>query len=202
MQVNNTVEQVAEVTPNTAIEPQSATQTEQTQCAKQNFDNVETATSYGKFDSAKSLYEGYQQLEREFTKKCQVIKELEEQPYEHGKILDKMIEANPSLKQFEDELKTTSGMSELGVMLAEKLVGKINEPCNIINDEDFLNSYVYSNEKIVNKIVADYLDSLVSLKVPQTIAKGGTTYVSPTYRPRTLDEAGKMAKKFIENRRF
>ncbi|MDE6565593.1 MAG: hypothetical protein K2L47_00845, partial [Clostridia bacterium] len=60
----------------------------------------------------------------------------------------------------------------------------------------------YSNPEIINKIVSDYLDSLVSIKIPQTITKGGNSYVSPTYRPRTLDEAGKMAKKFIETRRF
>ena len=113
-----------------------------------------------------------------------------------------MIEVNPELGQFADELKNVSDVSGISLKLAELLAGKINEPCNIINDEDFLNNYVYQNEGIINKIVSDYLDSLVSIKIPQTISKGGNSYVSPTYRPRTLNEAGKMAKKFIETRRF
>lgn len=201
MQENNTIEQVVDIAPNPQAEPQQ-TQVEQTLQSGQAFDNDKSATSYGKFDSADSLYEGYQRLEKEFTKKCQVLKQLENQKEDNSEIVKKMLEVNPSIGQFAEELEATNSAAEFGVLLAEKLVGKINEPCNIINDEEFLNNYVYSNENIVGKIVADYLDSLVSLKIPQTISKGGNAYVSPTYRPRTLDEAGKMAKKFIENRRF
>ncbi len=199
MQENNTVEQIAEVTPDTTIESQEI---EQTQANDNISDNEETAVSYGKFKSAESLYEGYQQLQKEFTKKCQVLKELENRVGDNKHILDKMIEVNPELGQFADELKNVSDVSGISLKLAELLAGKINEPCNIINDEDFLNNYVYQNEGIINKIVSDYLDSLVSIKIPQTISKGGNSYVSPTYRPRTLNEAGKMAKKFIETRRF
>ncbi len=199
MQENNTVEQIAEVTPDTTIESQEI---EQTQANDNISDNEETAVSYGKFKSAESLYEGYQQLQKEFTKKCQVLKELENRVGDNKHILDKMIEVNPELGQFADELKNVSDVSGISLKLAELLAGKINEPCNIINDENFLNNYVYQNEGIINKIVSDYLDSLVSIKIPQTISKGGNSYVSPTYRPRTLNEAGKMAKKFIETRRF
>ena len=199
MQENNTVEQIAEVTPDTTIESQEI---EQTQANDNISDNEETAVSYGKFKSAESLYEGYQQLQKEFTKKCQVLKELENRVGDNKHILDKMIEVNPELGQFADELKNVSDVSGISLKLAELLAGKINEPCNIINDEDFLNNYVYQNEGIINKIVSDYLDSLVSIKIPQTILRGGNSYVSPTYRPRNLDEAGKMAKKFIETRRF
>jgi len=199
MQENNTVEQIAEVTPDTTIESQEI---EQTQANDNISDNEETAVSYGKFKSAESLYEGYQQLQKEFTKKCQVLKELENRVGDNKQILDKMIEVNPELGQFADELKNVGDVSGISLKLAELLAGKINEPCNIINDENFLNNYVYQNEGIINKIVSDYLDSLVSIKIPQTISKGGNSYVSPTYRPRTLNEAGKMAKKFIETRRF
>ncbi len=199
MQENNTVEQIAEVTPDTTIESQEI---EQTQANDNISDNEDTAVSYGKFKSVESLYEGYQQLQKEFTKKCQVLKELENRVGDNKHILDKMIEVNPELGQFADELKNVSDVSGISLKLAELLAGKINEPCNIINDENFLNNYVYQNEGIINKIVSDYLDSLVSIKIPQTISKGGNSYVSPTYRPRTLNEAGKMAKKFIETRRF
>lgn len=199
MQENNTMEQMAEVTPDNKLESQ---QIEQTQVEEKISDNEQTAVSYGKFKSAESLYEGYQQLQKEFTKKCQVLKELENRVGDNRQILDKMIEINPELGQFADELKNVGDAYGISVKLAELLTGKINEPCNIINDENFLNNYVYQNEGIINKIVSDYLDSLVSMKIPQTISKGGNSYVSPTYRPRTLDEAGKMAKKFIETRRF
>ena len=63
MQEINTTEQTAEVTPVTVEE----TLTEQTLQSDIQTDNGETAVSYGKFKSADSLYEGYQQLEKEFT---------------------------------------------------------------------------------------------------------------------------------------
>ncbi len=198
MQENNKIEQVAVQAPSDG----NKTQSEQPLSPDITHDNQDTVTSFGKFKSAESLFEGYQQLEKEFTKKCQVLKKLENRAENNQQILEKMLQINPDLSCFADELKNVSGVEEFAIKLAETLTGKINEPCNMINDEEFLNNYVYSNEKIINKIVADYLDSLVSIQVPQTIAKGGNCYVSPTYRPRTLDEAGKMAKKFIENRRF
>ncbi len=198
MQENNKIEQVAVQAPSDG----NKTQSEQPLSPNITHDNQDTVTSFGKFKSAESLFEGYQQLEKEFTKKCQVLKKLENRAENNQQILEKMLQINPDLSYFADELKNVSGVEEFAIKLAETLTGKINEPCNMINDEEFLNNYVYSNEKIINKIVADYLDSLVSIQVPQTIAKGGNCYVSPTYRPRTLDEAGKMAKKFIENRRF
>lgn len=198
MQENNKTEQVAVQAPSDG----DKTQSEQPLSPDITHDNQDTVTSFGKFKSAESLFEGYQQLEKEFTKKCQVLKKLENRAENNQQILEKMLQINPDLGCFADELKNVSGVEEFAIKLAESLTGKINEPCNMINDEEFLNNYVYSNEKIINKIVADYLDSLVSIQVPQTIAKGGNCYVSPTYRPRTLDEAGKMAKKFIENRRF
>ncbi len=198
MQENNKIEQVAVQAPSDG----NKTQSEQPLSPDITHDNQDTVTSFGKFKSAESLFEGYQQLEKEFTKKCQVLKKLENRAENNQQILEKMLQINPDLNCFADELKNVSGVEEFAIKLAETLTGKINEPCNMINDEEFLNNYVYSNEKIINKIVADYLDSLVSIQVPQTIAKGGNCYVSPTYRPRTLDEAGKMAKKFIENRRF
>ncbi len=198
MQENNKIEQVAVQAPSDG----NKTQSEQPLSPDITHDNQDTVTSFGKFKSAESLFEGYQQLEKEFTKKCQVLKKLENRAENNQQILEKMLQINPDLSCFADELKNVSGVEEFAIKLAETLTGKINEPCNMINDEEFLNNFVYSNEKIINKIVADYLDSLVSIQVPQTIAKGGNCYVSPTYRPRTLDEAGKMAKKFIENRRF
>lgn len=198
MQENNKIEQVAVQAPSDG----NKTQSEQPLSPDITHDNQDAVTSFGKFKSAESLFEGYQQLEKEFTKKCQVLKKLENRAENNQQILEKMLQINPDLSCFADELKNVSGVEEFAIKLAETLTGKINEPCNMINDEEFLNNYVYSNEKIINKIVADYLDSLVSIQVPQTIAKGGNCYVSPTYRPRTLDEAGKMAKKFIENRRF
>lgn len=200
MQDNSTLEQVSEITPVQSEQPQEI---EQPVVEAEVRDNVKNDISYGKFKSAESLYEGYLQLQKEFTKKCQSLKEFENQKEDYSEIVNKMITANPKLEQMADELVdfATKG-GNIGVLLAEKLVGKINEPCDIIKDEQFLRDFVYGNEKITEKIISDYLDSLSAIKVPQTIKSGGNSYVSPTYKPRTLNEAGNLAKKFIESRRI
>ena len=70
MQENNTIEQIAVESPDIA----EKTQVEQPLQQDAKSDNEVNAISYGKFKSAESLFEGYQQLENEFTIKCQVLK--------------------------------------------------------------------------------------------------------------------------------
>lgn len=198
MQENNTAEQTVINAPDASAEPQS----EQTSQSDQVSDNHEVTASYGKFKSLQGLLTGYQQLEKEFTKKCQTLKELENRVSDSGQILDKMLAVNPKLADYADKITAVDSLEGQMVALAEQLIGGINEPGKIIEDEDFLDKYVYANEHIVEKIVANYLDSLAAQKIPSTIARGGNSYVSSTYRPRSLDEAAKLAKKFIETRRF
>lgn len=198
MQENNAIEQMEVTTPSEVEKPLC----EQADATNNTLDNEKTEISYGKFKSAQSLLEGYQQLEKEFTKKCQAMKELENQAVINPQVIEKMLNINPKLTSLADELKSATNTEEFCQKLAEQLVGRINEPCNIIKDEEFLNNYVYSNSEIVGRVIADYLDSLATIKAPQTLSKGGSSYVSPTYRPHTIAEAGNMARKFIENRRF
>lgn len=198
MQENSTTEQITDPAPCTNCESQN----EQTCGERTNEENANEVNSFGKFKNAESLLNGYKQLEKEFTKKCQALKELENQKEDNFVDKDKLFEINPDLLKILGEQNENLNDKNMVYLLAEKLVGKINEPCNIINNDDFLNNYVYNNEKIISKIVTDYLDSLSSMKIPSTISGGGNSYISPTYRPRNLDEAGKLAKKFIENRRL
>ena len=64
MQENNKIEQVAVQAPSDG----NKTQSEQPLSPDITHDNQDTVTSFGKFKSAESLFEGYQQLERNLQK--------------------------------------------------------------------------------------------------------------------------------------
>lgn len=66
------------------IEQTKATET-QTTAVEQNLGNTETQVSLGKFKSVNALLDAYNSLQAEFTKRCQRLKELEE----NNKVVEK-----------------------------------------------------------------------------------------------------------------
>lgn len=164
--------------------------------------NEESKVSYGRFKSAESLYEAYKQLEKEFTRKSQELKEYK-RANNPEQLLEDLIAVNPNLEIYAEELKKSFvDGTNYSIKLAECLAGKINEPCHIIKDEGFLNEYVYGNKEVTDRIIGDYIESLSESRSPATIKGRGYAYVSPSYRPQTLEEASRLAKKYIENRRI
>lgn len=165
-------------------------------------ENVEECNSYGKFKSAESLFEAYKNLEKEFTKKCQLLKNYEKS-IDNDSLVQKLVEVNPNLSDYADELSSfIKNDTNSTIALAKCLLGRVNEPCHIINNEDFLEKYVYQNSDITQKVIDNYLNSLLEKRSPLTISSHGYAYVSPSHRPKTLADASKMAKNYIENRRF
>ncbi len=197
----NHLEQVVDCSPIIGGEAESVKL--ETAKAKSIMDNESGATSYGKFKSAECLLNAYKQLEKEFTKKSQTLRTFQESQINVDDTISGMISVNPQLSNYADELKAaiTSG-SNSSIKLAECLNGRVTEPCHIINDKKFLDKYVYSNADIRGKIIAEYLDNLQDRRSPMTINGRGNAYVSPAYKPHSLDEASKLAKKYIENRRI
>lgn len=174
---------------------------EQTHIDAPQTDNASQSVSYGKFDSAEALYEAYTNLEKEFTKKCQLIKNVEN-PLSRQEIVEKLVEINPVLGKVAEEL---SGYIDGGeraeyalakVMTWDKLGG------SIVEDEEFMNRHVYNNEDVRGKIIADYMDSLSQLKPPKSIKNGGQTVITPVSRPKDLKAAGILAKELLNSRRI
>ena len=201
MQENN-LEQVSDQSPN-IVENTEVVNSENSVPTTTNVDNDDNDASYGKFKSAESLYKAYKQLEKEFTKKSQKLRAYLESTMSADDTLAGMIAVNPELSNYAEELRgaITAGTNS-NIKLAECLNGRVSEPCHIIKNEDFLDSYVYSNADIKGKIIADYLETLQERRSPMTIKGRGNAYVSPAYRPHSLQEASKLATKFIQNRRI
>lgn len=70
---------------------------------------------------------------------------------------------------------------------------------NLIQQEEFLNKYVYNNAQIRDKIVTAYLNEIASIKPPQLITRDkGNMSLIPANRPRTLEDASMLAKLMLK----
>ena len=189
----------------------------------------EKPVSVGKFANGEELWKAYQSLESEFTKKCQLLKELEARSesspaekggerstplYEKENWDDKVhsfVEEYPIAKDYATEISSIlksdpelAGNERcLEISLGKAVSKNYKDPESIIEDGEFLEKYVYKNEKIRDKFVKDYLSELSPLSgVPDLITHGGAASIRPPNRAKTFEEAGAMAEKMIMERRL
>ncbi|MGN0795531.1 MAG: hypothetical protein ACI4MT_01080 [Christensenellales bacterium] len=175
--------------------------TDETKC-----DAVEADNTFGKFKNADELFKAYNELEKEFTKKSQRLKEMErvEIPSEQVPDLkleaDKFFSENENAKVYAKEMalfleenpRLLSDKNCLNVALNAVLMNKIVDPEQLANDEKFLNEYVFSNENIRKKIVDEFLDGLST--PPEILKTNGQACIAPPDKPKTIEEAGRMLR--------
>lgn len=186
-------------------------------------DGREEETSYGKFRNSEALLQAYNSLEAEFTKRSQRLKELEntaakdkaEAPAEPVYLsedwqrqVNEFVKNNPLAERFSEEIADQILNDDalardkhcLERALNRVLAGKYRLPEELIGDEDFLNSHIFPNERITERIISDYLEKVSQINPPDMIIKKGEISLSPLSRPKTLAEAGEMAKKIFIRR--
>ena len=177
----------------------------------------------GKFKDTQSLLGAYNELQSEFTRKCQKLSEVE-------KKLQEGVVANDTSRIGNDDLKEFAWNKNIGEFLqshknASNLVEEITNEIikdkalrecedglekaymrvvenkyiphdELVKDQNFLDKYIYSNEEIKNKIIKEYVSSLKNSQSPITI--GNSSYdkgVASSQKISNLNEA----KKFVEN---
>ena len=202
-------------------EKENSTWIAEEQSKKMEFEN---GSPILKFKSVKELGNAYQNLEKEFTQKCQKVKELTDKlsementktfvpEYERDDWAEnvKSFFANqPLAKEYiaeiSDVLKNNEMIANqsnsLDSALTKVLANKFVPYDKLINDEQFLEQYVYNNKQISEKIVNDYLDGLQKNKaIPlMTSISGSGTFASPVKKPKTIKDAGKMVEAYFKN---
>lgn len=209
--------------------------------------DAEKGSQFGKFKDAKSLLDAYNNLQAEFTRKCQklsqAVKENEQlnnlpkaessdaqQPENLKETADEQKSAESSDLQSATEddktyafkssnwnlkvvdfLKNNNLANEYKQEISNEILKDKNlqqsENCldlawarvmekefkpvkQILNDEEFVNSQILSNEKIKQKIIEDYITSLSKTNPPKTISSvGGTTSFSANKQALNLSDA-------------
>lgn len=168
---------------------------------------------YGKFKDAESLLKAYNNLEAEFTKKSQRLSLLESENVktqndlnkkaENDKRVDEFVSKFNIAKPFTGALKESLASSEEVDLKEEalRLISKSYKSAEEYSrDDEFLNNYIFSNQEIKDKIVKDYLSKITQNSPIKVEGGSGTISLSPPNVPKTLNEAGRLAKSIIKQK--
>ena len=187
--------------------------------SNEKFDTNIEGSSLGKFKNADELLKAYQMLEKEFTKKCQKIKELEvffdNEKKSPTKVDNEEVSpenTNAVSNRSEDKLsikdlliKTFSSENSQKeekinhINLEEPLQKNITENNNM--DSNFLKEFIYSNADIRNKFIENYLNEIQSQKsAPLMVNTVNSNFcISPKQKPKNIKDAGEYAKEILNN---
>lgn len=166
----------------------------------------------GKFKNPQELLRAYGELEKEFTRKSQRLKELESGANENCEFseekwkeaADKFFQQTPSAKPFAREIASKimeepslkNDKNCFNVALTKVLLDKFRTPEQLMQDGQFLNNYVLSSDKVKSAVIEEYLRTLRAGQPPKTLADDGLACVSLARKPKTVEEAGIM---FLKN---
>lgn len=179
-----------------------------------------------KFKSVEALSAAYQNLEKEFTQKCQKIKELTDQlsaqentkqnfvpEYMKDDWGEKVLEffnSHQEAKEYVNEIskvlstnkQIANSENSLENALTKVLADKFVSEKQLAENDEFLEKYIYSNKKVGEKIIDKYLDNLAKNKAMPLISSssGAGTVSSPVKKPTTLKDAGKMVEAYLKNK--
>ena len=179
---------------------------------EQPIENLGSNVDYGKFKDAESLIKAYSSLEAEFTKKSQKLAMLEsevnKEKEEQNRLaeLDKQVEdfvtKFEAVKPFSSALKAS--LQNQDANLAEEAIKLLSnnykKPEDYVNDDEFLNNYIFSNKEIKDKIVKDYLSNITQNSPIKIDKSGSSISLTPPKQPTTIAEAGKLAKSIIKQK--
>lgn len=174
-------------------------------------------STYGKFKSKEALLEAYNNLQSEFTKKCQALAKMQNldnvdtpSVLQEGfdEKINKFLEQNPEAKDYVDDIKglikndKNVANSENPIFTAWSNIATSNfkSPKNLILDKEFLENYIFSNENIKEHIVKNFINELSRTTSPKVMGEdvGAKSPLTPSSKPKTLQEAGKIAAEMLK----
>ena len=183
---------------------------------------MQTGSPIGKFKDAQKLLDAYNELQSEFTRKCQKLSDAEKKLQEVSSVDNQNNKDNTSnefawkdkVAEFLQSHKNASDMMEeianeivrdenLSVSPdgLEKAYSKVIERkyiphSELAGNQEFLEKYIYSNDQIKNKIIDDYVSTLKQNQNPITVTNDGYSRgVATSNNFRSLEDA----RKYVEN---
>ena len=166
---------------------------------------AENGETVGKFKDANALFEAYNNLEKEFTKKCQRLSELEKDKIKEEEELNKKVEeklalflsSNGEATNYKDELvekvKSDDSLKKMddpfSYVWAEMVFDKIK---NQKTSDEAVKNYILGNENLKNAVIESYINQLSENKSPIIISSNGNRVATvATQNPANLDDAKK-----------
>ena len=175
----------------------------------------------GKFKDVEALMFAYNNLQGDYTKKCQALSSLQkkvaeneskispEQKFEQIKLeAQKFFDGNSVASEHIDEIATIAlqfdGQDKPETMFdvawAEYAKKNFVSKKSLAQDEEFLQEFIYKNEKIKEKMVKDYFNSLNFASNPTLISaqKGANTVLVAQNKPKTIKDATKLVEDMFD----
>lgn len=170
----------------------------------------------GKFKDADSLLSAYNNLQAEFTKKCQKLSEIEKGTQQEsmpiylnekwhdklGEFLENNQDAKTYAKEISNILIEDKSIAEkddaLSMAWAKVMQKHYKAPDKILADETFVENYILKDDNLRSKLLANYIKDLENKKIPPLVASsGGNIYNGKVENTTTLDEAKKLVEKIF-----
>ena len=159
-----------------------------------------------KFKSGEQLLKAYEMLEAAFTRKSQRLKELLE---ENARLKGELMEKQPDLSGMIEDFKAYPEGAQYAPGLSAVLQSEPNlTPAGLLareqllQDREFVEKYVLTNEDITEYILRKYLGGLLRGETPRSISgAGGFMPACERRRASSIEEAGKMAAQSFSGRR-
>lgn len=150
----------------------------------------QTEAKTGKFANVAKLLEAYENLEREFTKKSQRLKELQNKlTCDNEENSPQTVRDNLSA----DPDETISAAADNPARSADGDAEKL------FKDRDMLEKYVFGNKELVAELIGRYVSALPQSEVPPAInSRSGSISLLPPQRPKSLKEAAGLAEKMFK----
>lgn len=177
---------------------------------------MENTENYGKFESADALLSAYNALETEFTKRCQLIKQLqaeleavrsreEVQPIDDGgaSVAEETASAQADGVSGEEACKTAQ---ETASDIAAVVAVTQDPPARSLSDDDIINAIAADAARfaallsdmpqIMDACIARYKERLIGLADVSPVLCGRAV-LTPVKKPRTLADAKRLADELL-----
>ena len=177
----------------------------------------------GKFNSVQDLVNAYNSLQAEFTRKCQRLKQVEEDNQNlNQKILDgnaqkeepiylkedfsnqlsNFLQNNPNAKKYAKEISLEVANSNVNLTQAYNnvLAKMYKEPEELVKDKDFINNYVLNDNDVKKELIKNYLKNVKESNAPTLISGASGLYGgrAKDIEISSLEEANKLALKMFK----
>lgn len=184
-------------------------------------ENDSESGSLGKFKDTDSLLNAYNNLQAEFTRKCQKLSEVtkELQGSTQNETMSNKVYQEENWKQNVNEFLTShseakkySGdianeilqdqdlqMSPNALELAWARVMQKNfaEPDILAHDQNFINEKILNRDEIKTQVLEEYFKNLHKQKSPLVIGGSGEVAVPKTNAPQNMAEAKELVEKLF-----
>jgi len=167
-----------------------------------------------KFNSGEERDIAYAALEREFTRKSQILKDLEReneelrssipQRDEIGEEVDEFVTQFPDAIELSEDIAAEleahpdwEGADALLRAYAAVLSSKQKNAEQLKNDEEFILQAINTNPSVKEKIINDYFDEMPqSVRLPS----GQGIPAMPYNAPQNIEEAGRILEEILRGR--